>query len=35
MGDVYVGSGGSIANGAIFGRIAGREASREPATNAF
>lgn len=29
MGDVYVGSGGSIANGAIFGRIAGREASRE------
>jgi succinate dehydrogenase/fumarate reductase flavoprotein subunit len=30
MGDVYVGSGGSIANGAIFGRIAGREATREP-----
>lgn len=26
MGDVYVGSGGSIANGAIFGRIAGRDA---------
>jgi fumarate reductase flavoprotein subunit len=28
MGEVYVGSGGSIANGAIFGRIAGREATR-------
>jgi len=28
MGRVYVGSGGSIANGAIFGRIAGREATR-------
>ncbi|NYE35816.1 fumarate reductase flavoprotein subunit [Nocardioides cavernae] len=28
MGEVYVGSGGSIANGAIFGRIAGREAAR-------
>lgn len=32
MGDVYVGSGGSIANGAIFGRFAGREASREIGT---
>ena len=28
LGDVYVGSGGSLTNGAVFGRIAGAEAAR-------